>query len=324
MSPGAVSFALNGQRGVSEQTRKRIRAVADDLGWVPSAAARALSANEAQAVGLVITRPTESLTSEVFYLRFIAGIERVLIEHSRSLVLQLVSTMAEEARIYQNWWSGQRVDGVILTDLREVDERPEQLRALGLPGVLVGAPEGWADDGVSALATADAVAMERVVAHLHENGRRRLAYIAGMPGLLHVQARTEAFHASALAAGLHHAAAVTTDFTEDAGTKQTLELLSGPAQARPDAIIFDNEILALGGLMALHRLGLGVPRIALVSFEDSPVCRVLSPPLTALRRDPADLGTAAAGLLLEGLASGNAIHRSVAPPQLVVRGSTQF
>ncbi len=323
VSPGAVSFALNGQRGVSEDTRKRIRAAADELGWVPSAAARALSANQAQAVGLVVTRPTDSLTGEGFYLRFIAGIERELIGQSKSLVLQLVSTVAEEAQIYQTWWSGQRVDGVILTDVRQDDSRPEQLRSLNLPAVLVGAPEGFTHDTLSTVTTADGEAMETVVRHLRSQGRRRIAYVAGISSLLHVQARTDAFHASAQAAGVESDSVLSTDFTEDAGTKSTLDLLSGTGgPGKPDAIIYDNELLALGGLMAINSLGLAVPEIAMVSFEDSPVCRVLNPALTSLRRDPAELGTAAASLLLDSLQTGEPGHRSTPAPKLVVRGST--
>lgn len=78
VSPGAVSFALNDKPGVSDSTRARVKAVAKDLGWRPNVAARALSANRAGAVGLVIARDDRSFAGEGFFLHLIAGMEEIL------------------------------------------------------------------------------------------------------------------------------------------------------------------------------------------------------------------------------------------------------
>ena len=64
VSKGAVSYALNGQPGVSEATRERILAIAAELGWYPNRAARALSAAHADACGLVIARPSRIIALE--------------------------------------------------------------------------------------------------------------------------------------------------------------------------------------------------------------------------------------------------------------------
>src|SRR5689334_24665510 len=78
VSTGAVSYALNGQPGVSPATRQRILAIADEIGWRPSHAARALSASRAHAVGLVIARPARWLGVEPFFMQFLAGLEAEL------------------------------------------------------------------------------------------------------------------------------------------------------------------------------------------------------------------------------------------------------
>lgn len=325
VSAGAVSFALNGQRGVSEETRERIRQVADELGWTPSAAARALSANRANAIGLVITRPTDSIASEGFFLRFIAGVERALTTRSLSLVLQLVSTPEEEDAVYRSWWAGRRVDGVILTDPRQGDPRPEHLMSLGLPAVMVGAPDGaWTHLPIGTVATDDAAAMRLVVDHLHGSGRTRYAYVSGLAGLVHLDARRRAFRDATLALGLPEPVSVSTDFTEDSGADATRALLTADPRQRPDAVVYDNELLALGGLVAIQEIDMTVPDdVAVVSFEDSPVCRVVNPPLTALHRDPADLGRDAAELLLAAIDGGGGGHRTATRPRLQVRGSSR-
>ncbi|QOR69903.1 LacI family DNA-binding transcriptional regulator [Ruania alkalisoli] len=324
VSPGAVSFALNDQPGVSEATRARVRKVADEIGWQPSAAARALSNNRAQAVGLVITRPTDTISNEGFYLRFIAGVEHVLTRQHQSLLLQMVQTEEEERLAHARWWSGKHVDGVILTDPREQDDRPAALAHLGLPCTVVGvstACSGLA--GVGSVVTDDAKAMRRVVEHLHETGRHRVAHVAGLSGLVHVETRRRAFRDVAAEEGLDVVASWTTDFTEDAGRHATAEVLRDAGEEHVDAIVFDNELLALGGLVAVHDAGLRVPEdVALVSFEDSPVCRVVSPPLTALYRDPADLGRMAAEALLATIETGVAQHLTAPAPSIVPRGST--
>ena len=96
VSKGAVSFALNGRDGVSEQTRTRILAAAAELGWQPSVRARSLSVSRAFTVGLVVARPAELLGADPFFPAFIAGVETVLSPAGQSLVLQVVSPGAAE------------------------------------------------------------------------------------------------------------------------------------------------------------------------------------------------------------------------------------
>lgn len=79
VSKGAVSYALNGRPGISEVTRQRIRKIADDLGWYPNSAARALSGARAGACGLVLARPARTLAFEPFFMELIAGIETELL-----------------------------------------------------------------------------------------------------------------------------------------------------------------------------------------------------------------------------------------------------
>lgn len=322
MSRGAVSFALNDRPGVSEETRARVKDVAARLGWTPNVAARALSANRAHAVGLVIARPTDAMANEAFFLKLIAGLEGVLTAASTSLVLQLVDDVEDELSTYRRWWSEKRVDGVVITDPRIDDPRYATLRSLGLPAVVIGSTGQEADlPTVSSVSIDDAATTEVVVAHLAELGHQVIAHIGGTSGLVHTDARTAAFRSAARKWKLK-ARTVATDFTEDAGDRSTAKLLSGSG-TRPTAILYDNEILALGGLVAITRAGLRVPDdVAIVSWEDSPVCRVVSPPLTTLSRDPALLGQAAAELLIRLVDERVCEHVTLDVPTLVVRGST--
>src|SRR3954466_5986178 len=90
VSAAAVSFAVNDRPGVSPETRARILAAARELGWRPSASARALTEARTRAIGLVLVRDAEQLELQRFFVRFLSGIERALTAADSPLLLQLV------------------------------------------------------------------------------------------------------------------------------------------------------------------------------------------------------------------------------------------
>uniref|UniRef100_UPI00292F5388 LacI family DNA-binding transcriptional regulator n=1 Tax=Clavibacter michiganensis TaxID=28447 RepID=UPI00292F5388 len=89
VSESAVSFALNDRPGVSEITRDRVRRVAEQLGWRPSTAARALSGEGAATVGFVLARPAHTLGVDSFFLQLVSGIQEVLAERHLGLLFQV-------------------------------------------------------------------------------------------------------------------------------------------------------------------------------------------------------------------------------------------
>ena len=89
VSSASVSFAVNGRPGVGEDTRVRILAAADELGWRPSASARALTEARSRAVGLLLSRSVDQLEVDTFFVRFLAGVERTLGGSDHDLVLRV-------------------------------------------------------------------------------------------------------------------------------------------------------------------------------------------------------------------------------------------
>lgn len=318
VSPGAASFALNDRAGVSEATRARIKRIADELGWTPNVAAVALSARKARAVGLVIARPEESFTGERFFMQLIAGVERVLSARSQNLVLKFATGIEEELDAYRQWWAEHRVDGVIVTDPRDDDPRPAALAELSMPAVVVGSQS---ESSLPRIRVDDGQAMERLVDHFADLGHRRLAHVSGSPDLIHTQRRRSAFERRCAERGVVALPPASTDFSEEAGRAATHLLVS--AAEPPTGIIFDNEVLTFGGLVAIVQASLAVPGdVAIASFEDTPMCRIVRPQITALTRDPAEMGDHAASLLLDLIEGLPATERVEPPMELIVRGST--
>lgn len=318
VSLGAVSFALNDKPGVSDSTRARVKAVAKDLGWRPNVAARALSANRAGAVGLVIARDDPSFAGEGFFLHLIAGMEEILTPARTALVLQLVASREEECEVHRQWWAQRRVDGVVLVDPARNDPRWPLMAEIKMPCTVVGA---MSDTPLPGVHIDDAAAAGNVVTHLINQGHRRIAHIGGDPTLEHSMVRRRAFAQEAERLGAVVIEAAATDYSEQSGLRETSALLK--IGDRPTAIVYDNEVLTLGGLAAVAEHRLQVPTdISVVSFEDSPACRVMSPGITALRRDPSVLGRDAITMLMGILGGDDVEDVTEQPPELIVRGST--
>ncbi len=140
VSKGAVSFALNGRPGVSEATRERVLQAAADLGWVPNAAAKALSDGRSHSIGLVINRPRHMHGIEPLIQHHLEGVQDELMSQETSLLIHVVQGHPAELATYREWAQGRRVDGLVVIDLRVDDDRPHALRSLDLPTVVLGDP----------------------------------------------------------------------------------------------------------------------------------------------------------------------------------------
>ncbi|WP_371676361.1 LacI family DNA-binding transcriptional regulator [Streptomyces sp. NBC_01276] len=339
VSESAVSFALNGRPGVSEQTRARVRRVAEELGWQPNSAARALSGERSGAVGLVLARPAHTLGVESFFLQLVSGIQEVLSAERIALLFQVVEDIEAECAVHRRWWAERRVDGVLVVDPRTSDPRPELLAGLGLPAVLIGGDgdgDGDGDGGeggvgvggggqpsVSRVWADDSRAMTEVLDHLHGLGHRRIVHIAGLPGLAHTARRVAALRAEAERLGLPagQVRSVPTDYSDSEGAAATRRVLAEPEP--PTALVYDNDVMAVAGSAVAAELGIPVPgRLSIVAWDDSALCRVTHPRLTALVRDTAGFGRLAAEELLAVLAGGPPRARESELPRLEPREST--
>lgn len=323
VSKGAVSFALNGKPGVSEATRQRVLAVAEELNWGPNSAARALSGAGTSVIGLVIARPAKTLGVEPFFAELTSGIQAALSERGFAVQMQIVDSLQAEIEIYRRWWREHRVDGLILVDRRCDDPRIEVVNSLGIPAVMVGGPS---EPGLIATAWADDwEAMTGIVEYLAALGHRRIAHVGGVPEFLHSKRRRDALDAARRRLGFDELTSVVTDFSDQQGASATRKLLA--AGQRPTAIIFDNDVMALAGLSVAMEMNIAVPReLSVVSFDDSLLTSLTHPAITALSRDTFEFGHRVGQVMLKTVdqptAAGAAEDLQLPTPTLQVRAST--
>ncbi|MFJ8595413.1 LacI family DNA-binding transcriptional regulator [Streptomyces sp. NPDC093598] len=321
VSKGAVSLAFNHKPGLSEATRDRIFRAARELGWAPSLTARTLAGSRVDVVGLAVCRPARVLGLEPWYMEFVSGVQSVLAEHSSSLLLRLVRNMDEEVGVQEAWWRGRQTGGSILVDFRADDPRVALAERLGMPVVAVGHPS--LTGGLTSVWTDDATAVTEAVRYLAALGHRRIARVGGAAELGHTAIRTAAFDEAAGALALAGAWQVATDFSGDAGARATRSLLTASSADRPTAIVYDNDIMAVAGLSVAAEMGLRVPQdVSLLAWDDSQLCRLTHPTLSAMSHDVHGFGAEVARTLFSVITGGEAGSHPVPTPVLTPRGST--
>ncbi len=320
VSRSAVSFALNGQPGVSEDTRLRVLAVAEELGWHPHSAARALRGGRAGAIGLALQRPARLLGAEPFTMELISGLESELSARSCGLNLQVVTDTEDEIATYRRWWAEHRVDGVILLNLVTDDPRVPVLEDLRLPSVVIGGPTGTGS--LPSIWSQEAAGMTEVAEYLAALGHRRIAHVAGDPGMQHLVQRNEALQEVCRRRGLPEPVTARADFSDEDSAQATRRLLSSPD--RPTAIIYHTDLTAVTGLEVAQEMGIAVPdELSLVAFNDSRLCRLVNPKLTALAHDIPGRGAQAARMLFAAIDGAEDLGSQPAEPyRLLPRGST--
>lgn len=317
VTSGAVSLAVNGKPGVSDATRARILDVARELRWRPSHAAQTLMGKNSEAVGLVLARPAEVIGEEIFFSKFIAGVQAALSGRGYSLMLQMAEDTAAECAIHQAWILDGRVDGILVLDPRIDDPRIEALASLDHPTIVVG---GQTDErSVRSLRVDNGGAMRLIMDHLHGLGHDRVAYVTGDQAFRHISERMDAFSQFCVDHGVW-GQSLAGNFDPERAREATARLAGAPRP--PTAIVYDSEVMAIAGMSTLASLELRVPDdVSVLSWEDSTTCQVLHPTVTALSRDAVSLGRTAAAEILQ-LIAGEPVEQEQVETRVVQREST--
>ena len=268
------------------------------------------------AVGMAFVRSPGGV--DPFYSEIIAGMEDVLHPRDMRVLMQTVPTVADEAVVYRRWALSGAVAGVVLSDLRVDDSRAELLTSLGVPHVTLGEPEDAA--GGSVVRVDNYTAIVHAVRQLAELGHRVIGRVSGREELLHTQTRSVAF-ADAIAGVGASAHTVVGDYSAEAGAAGILHLLA--LQRPPTAVVFDNDVMAVAGLEAAQRSGLSVPSdLSVLAWDDSTLCRLAAPPLSAMSHDVRELGTLAASALISVIEGGEPQDVTAPLAEFIGRGST--
>lgn len=296
VSMTTVSRVVRGERYVRPQVRDAVRSAMEDLDYRPSTLARQFREQRTPVVGYVVPD-----ISEPFYAGILRGVERALRPQGFIVAIHDTDERAPlEADAVASLLDG-RAAGLIVASsgpwpgaIRERYLR-DQVPVVAVDNVLEGLE-------VDAVYDDNEVGAQLLTRHLAEHGHVRIAFVGGIVTESSGVERLAGYRAALTEGGLpaDERLVVTGDWRLDSALHYTLRLMH--VTDPPTAIVAANYVVALGVMKAARSLGLRIPDdLALASFDDLGVAELLDPPLTGLRRDVEDMGTKAAGLLVEQL-----------------------
>ena len=316
-----VSNVINGEAKVTDETRARVQAAVEELGYQPHAAARTLRSGRSRIIGLMIPD-----TQNPHFWDTVAGAEDEALQNGYNLLLATSSMDAGREKQVFEALTQQNLDGIIplLTYPDKLVAELTELRRRNVPIALSASGAFMPELDIDVVQMHFEDATRELMDHLLDLGHRRIAFIWGVGRSDLASDRITAYKNSLRSAGItfdpryiavcHHA------LRDGYHAAEKLLALS----PRPTAIIGVNDLMAFGAMQASLRGGLRVPEdISVAGFDDLPMSSLLSPPLTSGRADGAEIGRQCVRMILERIRNPDRPAQRVHfPTRLIVRGST--
>lgn len=292
VSPITVSRALRGERAVDPDLVARVQAAATRLGYVPDPAARALASRHSTHVALLIP-----MLSNALFVDLMEAVQRTLRPAGYQTLIGVTHYDNAEEEMLLREQLLHRPAGLLVTGLERSEAARQLIAGSGVPCVHL--METSRAEGVHCVGFSQADAGAAMTRHLLERGYRRIAFGAAQLDARTMQ-RLEGWRREMSAAGLY---APTLEWLNPAPSSIALgalmfEQIAGQTPA-VDAIFFCNDDLAQGALLAALRLNVPVPqRVAVAGFNDLTGSDQMLPALSTVRTPRAEIGLAAAQMLL--------------------------
>lgn len=322
VSASTVSRVLNegaGSELIGEETRRKVRAAATQLGYSPSPIAKALRGGRSNLIGLILRELADP---------FFAQLSQELITCARDEGYQIVLGYAhgdpDEALNVSSVLDTRHIDGAVVMGDLTYNEQVLTTLLSTIPAA-VGLCRGASTQGLFTVNSDNVAGIEALFSHLFDLGHWRIAYLDG--GLIgDIRERRRAFLQCADRRGL----AIPADYLQKAddglaGGYQSLQrLLALPD--RPTAVIASDDVIAIGAIKAALDYGLRVPDdVSITGFDDIELAQYSYPSLTTARQPTRIMVERALDSLLtlireQPMPETESILRI--PPTLVVRHST--
>ncbi len=319
VSIATVSRVLNGTAFVNEEVKQRVEAAIQELHYQPSPAARSLRVNRSRIIGLLI-----SDIQNPFFMSLIQGVEDEAHRQGYSVLLCNSSEDSAREQQYLQVLCAERVAGAIIVPTRErLGPVLDVFHERNIP--LVAVDRRIKDKDADAILVDNTLGARMAVAHLIDNGYRRIGVITGPKTVTTGHDRLEGYRQALRQAGIAHDAALERwgAFQRESGVQHAAELLA----IRPaiDALFVGNNLIAMGALDAIHAHGLQVPQdLGFVGYDELPWVPPGIVSLTTVAQPVYELGSTAALRLFQRLQKSGPQSRQevILSPMLRIRDSS--
>lgn len=323
VSATTVSHVINKTRYVSDELKKKVLNVVEELKYTPNLVARSLTTKKSNQVAIIINDITNP-----FYGEIALGMENAAIENGYILMLCIGNKNLDS---YIDNFIMRQVDGVYITSITSQlkEENVKKLIDNGIPVVFGSDVTDIYNDfsESSSFLSADfSTGIEEAISYLVSLGHRNIGFLSGLPLDSKYNERFIAYKECLTKYNIdYNDSLIAKTFREldtsvEGGYETMREILSKKSSVT--AVIATNDLMAIGAMKAISEAGLSVPYdISIIGCDNILFSNTTNPPLTTLNVPKYDLGTEAFKLILEKQNSD--INKVVLlPTSLVIRGTT--
>ncbi|MBT2291891.1 LacI family DNA-binding transcriptional regulator [Paenibacillus albidus] len=321
VAKSTVSKVLNDSPRISRETKLRVRQIMKEMNYTPSSIATGLARQSSYNIGLLVDMSKGSEFLNQFFYNIIGGIESVIGSLKYELTIANVQHSSPEDHFLNRLVHSKRVDGIIANNSVLTEALAAELDRLQFPYIAIGeipAPGSWVDFD-------NELGGRMLTQHLLTQGYSSIAFIGGQRDEKIFTRRyngyAQALEQSGLTASQDRIINGKAD--EHEGYRAALKLLQN--SDRPDAIVCMTNYTAFGALQAARELGINVPaQLGIAAFDEYPLSRYTTPPLTSLNIDTFKLGVSSGHLLMERISGGSRLpsRHLLLEPELILREST--
>jgi LacI family transcriptional regulator len=319
VSPITVSRVVNNSGYISQETRERVQAAIEKLGYVPNMLGPSLRFKQTMTLAMVITDITNP-----FFTTVTRGVEDVAQANGYSTILCNTDESEEKQEQYLQMLLRRRIDGILLVPASSSPDPIRLIQRQGIPVVVLDRQiPGVEVDIVRADSEAGAYQLTQYLLSL---GHRQITMLAGPKSTSTAVDRVEGFCRAMNEAGLSTCATqiLWGAFTQESGYSMAGEALA--SIPRPTALFAANNFVAIGAMQAMREQGMRIPEdIALVAVDDIPPAFAINPFLTVAAQPAREMGQQAAQLLLDIIKkeTDHQYQHIVLPTELIIRTSSE-
>jgi DNA-binding LacI/PurR family transcriptional regulator len=317
VSLSAVSLALSGrnQQSISAETRKRILAIVEELGYTPNQRARSLATGTTNSLGVIVSEIANPFFPEIIHSFEVAAT-------ARGFETQLVNTEydPQRASFAVRKMIDNRVCGIAIFTSQFERKLIDDIIRNRIPIVSIGSEP--AEPWLNRITIDFAKGVESQLHHLTSLGHRQFAAIVGPEEIPSVKEYVDTLKSVAKKQGLRISQVVSCNYRHDGGMQSVHKLVKDPNF--PTAILCANDLIALGAISALEQGGMRVPQdVSIVGFDDLVFARLARPPLTTAAVPREELGNLAFQMISKMIGQKRPKQESrLLSTALVVRAST--
>ncbi len=320
ISSATVSRALNNSDArISKETRKKVKKMAEKMGYQPNIVAASLRKGHSNIVGIIVP-----FADRYFFSSIIRGVEEELKKHDYNVIIcQSYESLQNEKDDINTLLSAQ-VAGILISPSRETEEVDHLINVMERGKTLIMFDRTISDVPAPSVAVDDYHGAYNMVSNLIQSGRKRIAFFTGNQNVSVFRARQRGY----ISAMTEHGLEIPEEFMvrvrgfRENGVEATAHLMS--LDHKPDAIFSVSDFSAFGAMQWLIQNGYNIPEdICVAGFGNDPFTDFITPTMSSIDQKSQQMGKAAAQLFLEEMNEKSVEpKRLLLTPEIVLRDST--